>query len=292
MVKTSSFMKKEDRTVEELLDLCEEPQADVDAIVRKTMHRIHARSRWRRAALSVASALSAAAIAAVCIFFAFNDSSRKPGLPTGKDITFEVPAGAYASLHLPDGSLVRLNSASEITYPERFCGKERKVYIKGEAYFDVTHDAGHPFIVSTDYFDVKVHGTKFNVNTYGPEPASTVLVEGAVELSVRSSGNGVMLSPGQKGTVTDGLISVSDVCTDDYICWTKGYVILNGTTIEEIAKILSTHYGIPVDCGKVSGQLLFGKLEFKDRLEDVLYNLGKMLPVKISYIGDRYLISE
>ena len=82
-------------------------------------------------------------------------------LLTGNTIT--VPAGQHIDVQLPDGTKVCMNALSELHYPTFFIGRERKVQLKGEAFFDVSHDRKHPFVVETYACDVEVLGTKFNV---------------------------------------------------------------------------------------------------------------------------------
>ena len=87
----------------------------------------------------------------------------------GKEImynTMRIPVGGFYQLALSDGSKVWLNSMTELRFPVTFTGEQRKVYLTGEAYFEVTHDSVHPFIVETpDGMEVKVYGTEFNMNS-------------------------------------------------------------------------------------------------------------------------------
>ena len=95
----------------------------------------------------------------------------------------EVPRGGEYKVRLADGTLVYLNSATRMKYPVKFDEKERKVYLSGEAYFEVHHDPAHPFYVKTKSLDVKVLGTSFNVKAYNNmEVVETSLVEGLVSV--------------------------------------------------------------------------------------------------------------
>ena len=88
-----------------------------------------------------------------------------------------------------------LNAETELRYPVQFNGKERVVYLKGEAYFEVSKNKEKPFLVQVDDMSVKVYGTEFNVNTYNN--IETVLVTGSV--SMNQGGKEVLLKPNQKG---------------------------------------------------------------------------------------------
>lgn len=94
-------------------------------------------------------------------------NAEATGLPSQETYnTLEVPTGMFYSLELADGSKVWVNSSTNLRYPIQFIGKERKVYLSGEAYFEVVHDENHPFIVETEGINVQVYGTQFNINTY------------------------------------------------------------------------------------------------------------------------------
>ena len=108
----------------------------------------------------------------------------------------EVPRGSEYWIVLPDGTRVWLNAATELKYPVAFHAKERRVYLKGEAYFEVAPDKNRPFYVETEEVKVRVLGTVFDVNTHYTRGVRTVLVEGAVALEwgdqkeIRMKGSG------------------------------------------------------------------------------------------------------
>jgi ferric-dicitrate binding protein FerR (iron transport regulator) len=100
---------------------------------------------------------------------------------------------------LPDGSIVRLNAKSKVSYAQDFA-KTREVYLTGEAYFEVTHNAAIPFIVHTDAADIKVLGTRFNVRNYSNEHRmEAALLTGSIELTLRAdSQHKILLKPSDK----------------------------------------------------------------------------------------------
>lgn len=99
-----------------------------------------------------------------------------------QDTVVAAGRGQKASVVLPDGSLVWLNSESQIKYGAQFADDQRVVSIEGEAYFEVAKDSERPFIVETSSLKVKVHGTSFNVNTYDVNSLKVSLLEGVVEI--------------------------------------------------------------------------------------------------------------
>lgn len=285
-------MRKDETRIDGLLDRCGQPPApDTDAIVKKTFRRIAARKRSRIIISAVSAAVSAAAVILLAVFLHTYSFSPVPGVPARELNTLDIPYGATATLHLPDGSLMKVNAGSKVIYPDSFKGQERRIFVEGEAYLEVARDRKHPFIVSTEGFDVKVHGTEFNIRTCGDGDGSVVLKKGSVEVSV-PEGSGVMLSPGQMASMDNGLISVSEVNTEDHTCWTEGYINLYGETIDKIAARLSEYYGVQVCC-KDSTSRLYGKLEFKDSIRDVFKNIGKLVDIDITYSPSKgYTISR
>jgi transmembrane sensor len=114
--------------------------------------------------------------------------------------TLTTPRGGQYQLKLPDGTQVWLNAASSITYPTAFIGKERKVKITGEAYFEVAKNADLPFWVEENDLVIKVLGTRFDVNGYGNEPIrSAVLIDGSVNVLYQKTE--VHLQPGMQAQV-------------------------------------------------------------------------------------------
>ena len=121
------------------------------------------------------------AITVACGTYFYKSEIRKIGEAMN---TITVPAGQRANLTLPDGTNVWLNARSEMRYPAAFTGNKREISLDGEAYFEVTHKGGKPFVVRTDKCNVEVLGTKFNVEAYSDsEDFCTSLMEGSVRVS-------------------------------------------------------------------------------------------------------------
>ena len=112
--------------------------------------------------------------------------------------TLSTPNGGQYRLRLPDGTDVWLNAASSITYPVGFIGAERRVTVKGEAYFEVAKDRRKPFRVDIDnQSTVEVLGTHFNINSYADDgDIKTTLLEGSIKVTSRDKQ--VVIKPGQQ----------------------------------------------------------------------------------------------
>ena len=161
--------------------------------------------------------------------------------------TIMVPRGGEYQLILADGSKVWMNSASTLKYPTTFSGKERKVYLTGEAYFEVAKNATMPFIVKTNKAEVQVLGTHFNVMAYDDEANNkTTLLEGSVRVQSSSSVN--VIKPGQQAVINNqGQQKItSDINIDEEIAWKNGFFIFKDAGIKGIMQQAARWYDLDV----------------------------------------------
>ncbi|SMG12346.1 FecR family protein [Sphingobacterium psychroaquaticum] len=130
--------------------------------------------------------------------------------------------GQMYSIVLPDGSKVWMNSDSELEYMANLVTEgKRVVKLRGEAYFEISKDKSHPFIVNTKGQDVEVLGTQFNVNAYENEPfISTTLLEGSI--SLRTATEQRLLSPGQQALNKQGQLQVRQANIENITDWKEG----------------------------------------------------------------------
>lgn len=161
--------------------------------------------------------------------------------------TLSIPAGEEFFYQLGDNTSVWLNSQTELRFPKEFKKGERKVYLKGEAFFDVAKDSKRPFIVSMEQGDIKVYGTRFNITNYAESPLSAVLVEGSIGFTTLQ-GKEVKIKPSEKLTYEPDKATIN-ICTVDtslYTAWTEHLFIFNGQPLEEIMTNLSRWYNFKV----------------------------------------------
>jgi transmembrane sensor len=160
---------------------------------------------------------------------------------TGEN-TISTPRGGFYMVQLSDGTKVWLNSSSSISYPVAFKGKERKVTLTGEAYFEVAKNALMPFKVEVNNMEVTVMGTHFNVKAYNEESIKTTLLEGSIKVS--SGSLSTMLRPGQKaewqGNQTPFVVQNADM--EEAVAWKNGYFIFNSVPLSSIMLQLSRWY--------------------------------------------------
>ena len=156
-----------------------------------------------------------------------------------------VPPGKSYDIVLADGTRVWLYADSKLTYPLSFKGKERAVYLQGQAEFEVTHDAAHPFVIITDKLDARVLGTELNVSCYPDEPPHVALLHGVVVVSGRKGDREVRLRPGQGATLREtGGFDVADEDMDTYEYWKNGYLYFDGQPLGTIARSLERWYRV------------------------------------------------
>lgn len=165
------------------------------------------------------------------------------------ELEVEAPASSRMHIELGDGTKVVLNHGSKLKYPYRFEGKNRKVFLTGEAYFEVAHNAKVPFIVGTNRLDVKATGTAFNVSAYPDDVVETTLVEGKVILYERKNDREIKaLTPGEclKFDAQKNSYSLETGNTLKYTSWKDGLLIFKNDNVEDIAKKLARWYNIEV----------------------------------------------
>lgn len=186
--------------------------------------------------------------------------------------TVTTPYARTFRLLLQDGTWIWLNAGSSVTYPVVFTGKERKVKVTGEAYFEVAKAAGKPFVVNVnDRAEVEVLGTHFNVNAYADEAAiKTALLEGTVRVRTGKA-NTAVLKPGQQAVINDGEMEVVPADAEEVSAWRNGLFHFRKATIPEVLRQIARWYDVEVRFeGGVPERTFSGDIERKLSLQQVL----------------------
>ena len=148
------------------------------------------------------------------------------------------------TVRLPDGTSVTLNHYSSLSYPERFKSDDREVELSGEAYFEVSKDSKHPFIVQTETIDVQVLGTHFNVDAYPDNPdVKTTLLTGSVAVSNKNNSVRMVLKPNEVAIynkVEQKLTRKVLENAGDEISWRHGEFIFDDLPLPVISTIHET----------------------------------------------------
>ena len=205
---------------------------------------------------------AAAIVLPICIaFFTYYlvDSSQTVGAP----FIVKADKGDKATIELPDGTNVVLNSASQLSYLNNFGENGRRVQLNGEAYFKVAHDEKCAFIVQVGDLEVKVLGTSFNVSAYeDAKDVTVVLLEGKVGVYAQKTSH--IMKPGDKIEYNKAThkITATQVHPSDYIEWTKGNIYFEKESLENIMKTLSRIYDVEIrfDSNKLPNEYFTGTI--------------------------------
>lgn len=267
---------------------------DSNAIKQKTFMKIRNEQRRQRRRLLTILSVAACSLVAIVVASVW---AIKGGV--GDEVLFSqvkpvaemqhvtVPVGEKMTILLSDGTKLVANSRTELSYPKSFQqADQREISIKGEAYLEVAHDAEHPFVVNSGKFRIRVLGTRFNVSNYDDSEASVVLAQGSVEITTANKDK-VMMKPSEKVDIKDGsFVSKQKVDALDYTSWMNGIICLQGENIQDIAKMLSRHYGVKIVCDHTAPTPLYGKLVLQDSVIDVLKTISGMVKMKTIQRGD------
>ncbi|MCE7055218.1 FecR domain-containing protein [Algoriphagus sp. AGSA1] len=163
-------------------------------------------------------------------------------------VTKSTVEGQKATITLADGTTVRLNSSSSVSYPVEFSDSTRKIMLSGEAFFEVTSDKSRPFIISSGQLETKVLGTSFNIRSFPDEKRQEVAVKsGTVQVAFP-----VQLSDPVNLQVGDVVIydnasstmELEKVDPESIALWTQGYIYFENETLGQVLKSLSRWYGV------------------------------------------------
>lgn len=208
--------------------------------------------------------------------------------------TIRIPRGKEYITRLEDGSIVHLNSDSELKVPVSFGEADRKVFLKGEAFLEVVTDVGkRKFIVSTSKADITVLGTQFNVKAYEEDgEVMTTLVKGAV--NVNSGGNiSRQLRPGEQARVSEkGNIDVQPVDVYRYIAWREGRFVYENECLEHIMTELQRWYDYEIQYTDPEVKKIRFTIDIarRDKIEKVLALMEKTGKVSFVRTGKTILI--
>lgn len=262
---------------------------DIEASLAKTKSRISSgkkKKRWLVNFRQVAAVLVLSiGIASLYHYFI----SSELGSSIYQDIS--TAYGTQTSFELPDGTKVWLNSGSHLHFPTSFEKlKERRIVLKGEAYFAVTKNPSKPFVVNTKEIDVKVLGTSFNVSAYEDSPELTVaLEEGKVSLYKANSEREteiVSLTPNEIATYIKSQNTIDvrkESYLDKYTAWKEGRMVFFGDRLEIVAEKLEKWYNVDIEFrdSKLKKSRFTGTFE-NESLEQVLSLLGETTPISYS----------
>ena len=191
---------------------------------------------------------------------------------------------------LPDGTVVSLNANSRIEYPKEFTGQTRTVKLVGEAFFDVSHNPYHPFIIEAEGAQIEVLGTSFNVSAYPGKGKVEVNVRtGTVRLVSTHIAEGKqaeeILPAGQRGWVNlaNGSTSRETTVTPNYLSWVNKEIKFKNTPLSDVFGVLENTYHVKVEGATPSIDTLRYTADFeKQNLDFIVDVIGRTLNLKVS----------
>lgn len=193
--------------------------------------------------------ITAAASLLICVsVLAWKLSSGEHAAEKQTVIAAVAKPHRHQLISLPDGSMVTLNEGSKLDYPAAFNQSTRDVYLTGEAFFDVQHDASKPFLVHTGNFVTKVLGTAFNIRAYpGDTDVSVTVARGKVQVQSGSTKKTLgILSAGDQLVIdkvsVDAKYTKADV--EKVLQWKAADMVFDNASVDEAVIALGNKYGV------------------------------------------------
>lgn len=247
-IEASPENKKEYLALKDIWDANRRPKSATEdqlaAFYKKQYEQAKkSRSLWIRYSSAVAAALVIGLLISVLVPV---QEKKQPGQLQ----VFSVPLGSRSKVTLADGTMVSLNSGSELKYSADFSAENREVQLSGEGFFEVKSDPEHPFVVKTADFDVKVTGTRFNLCTYAENSyATTTLAEGTIEVAIPATSQNFKIKPGEKFELDRKTrkytLGTADV--ESEIAWKDGEFIFRNIPFPELVKRLERWYDVKLN---------------------------------------------
>lgn len=234
--------------------------------------------------------LKIAAVLVVLVGFWFV-ATKHFSIPQNSMLTFKSGNQSTEKI-LSDGTRILLSKNSTITYPKSFEGNTREINLTGEAFFEVHHDATHPFIIYTQGTDIKVLGTSFNVRAYDIQ-VQVVVKNGKVQFS--NNNNKVILTKGQKGEILANANTIikSEITEIESLIKDKvSSFVFNKMSLSEVAQSLSQRFGktIKFNQENIKNCKLTATFE-NENLENIMGIIAETFNLKIDNQTDMIILS-
>jgi transmembrane sensor len=215
--------------------------------------------------------------------------------PVMKNIQTVSNPMAPTTVTLPDGSTVKLNASSTLEYPEQFSSANRKVKLSGEAYFEVVHDASHPFVVELNNVLVEDLGTSFNISAYpGKDRVEVNVTTGSVRLREKNKNSEAILAAGSNGKylTKDGKIEVSDELAPNYLSWITKKLTFHHTPLSTVFEELENIYHVRIEYEdpKIANIAYTANFE-KFQLGDILNVIAKTHHLSVTKLADSFVFA-
>ncbi len=269
-------------------------QPDLSINWQKLMQKVNARPK-QKIFQTIYFRISAAAAVLALVFMAgigFGDGFMNS---TSKISYTKIvaPEGNKTQVVLPDSTCVWLNSGSELQYASDYSAKNRKVNMKGECFFDVVKDSEHPFIVQGSKFQVRVFGTRFNVNEDADKnTADITLVSGKVQVFNLDDKPVSELMPGQQLVYNQGNYHVQKAENMEALtAWLNNMLIFDNQPFEEVIHYLDKWYGVKIQLDRTLYYSHNYTFKVKtESLREVLALISVITPIEYQIEGEKVTI--
>lgn len=245
------------------------------------------RKKSRGRVIRILGGTAAAAAVALAAIFGYSLA----GTSATEPVSFANVSGK-SRVALPDGSDVILGAGSSLSYDKSFGRKSRNVQVSGRAFFDVAKDRNRPFTVETGGLKIKVHGTRFDVESEA-DRVTVSLVEGCVSLFAGDGNRGQTMSAGEVATYDrkNGDVRISSGDVRSSMLWSFDRLSFSDATLDKVCHDLSLWYGVNV----VLSENLYGKgcINFTitdESLDSVLSIIGRTTRVNYRFEGPKSVI--
>lgn len=281
-------------SVKENVDLTIDVESDLDKVHQQLQDSPEKNKRTRSQSVRLFPNLyKIAAVIVIAAGLGITYYFMNTNVPTGyKEIS--TRADELREVILADGTQVSINASSTFYYPAIFDENTRKVYLKGEAYFEVAKNKHKPFVIEAEGATTTVLGTSFNVRAFSKEELVTVTVlEGKVAFAAAKGQ--VTLTAGEKGILDKNKESVSEERNSDpnYIAWKTRKLIFREVELKEVAKTLGNYYHatIKIEDEKLASRTFTSTFDDKT-LQDVLEIIKLSLNIKVEKKDGIYMLKE
>jgi len=247
--------------------------------------------------------LAAILIMIVGLGFLINSISEAPAVEQ-KQIEWEnksTDSGEKLTLRLSDGTVIKLNSMSKLSFPASFLDDKREIVLEGEAFFEVTKDAKRPFTIRTNNITTTVLGTSFNINAYPTSGyvtvavvAGKVKVENVLEGGTKETSNVVYLNPSRKATYDKdkNQLIESNFVNDQEIGWKQGIIYFKNARESDVIERLERWYGVDIETVNSNSRKWDLTASFDNQLlEEVLISLSYTAKFSYSINGKKVIIN-
>jgi transmembrane sensor len=254
----------------------------LNAVRRKNARGIELVSAGRSfAALKIAASI--ALVAGLSYFAFFRSALSGEKIEQEHRVERVTAKGEKLDVQLPDGTRVKLNSNSRLTYAQASFDSLRDVTLEGEGFFDVVHNTSKPFTVHTGATSTSVLGTTFNVNATNMTALAITLITGKVR--VASGGATAVLLPNEQALIKahSTTIVTRTVDVNKYVAWKNNTLIFEGTRLEEALTTLENWYDVHFDVSHAALKncVVTGRYQ-NESLENVLKSFEFMLHIEFS----------